>query len=1495
MKRLVVTVCAALCAASMIGCPDTVQQAPVDVVQSGTSGDDEDAVARADATVPTPRIDAGPTVKDDATSTEPDGGETKIYVPCTDNADCDSGWCVETADGKTCTETCIDSCPKGWFCGEVSNTGQDVTYICLPRFVTLCRPCVEDAECAGTLGASGSKCLKYGAEGSFCGAECSEDLACAEGYTCDEGQCRLSTGLCECSWKAIKDGAKTTCSASNESGTCTGDRSCLDGVLSGCSALTPSTEVCDGVDNDCDAVTDEDVDGGSCTEANEFGVCEGVWVCSDGGLACSAATPEIEICDGKDNDCDGEAEGGGGWDGIDEGFPDSDADGIADCISNDDDADTIPDIDDNCPKDANTDQADQDKDDVGDVCDPDEDGDGDPNATDCAPQDPEIGSKNTEVCNGVDDDCDDLLDEGFPDLEGDSIADCVDEDDDGDGWDDVADNCPVTPNPEQADKDKDGKGDACDADADGDGDPDATDCAPFNLLIHHGADEECNGKDENCNGIVDEGFPDTDGDTVADCIDDDDDNDQTDDLTDNCPKVANPGQFDTDADGAGDACDGDDDGDGDPDVLDCAPLDADVSHKATEVCNGKDDDCDVSIDEADADGCKTFFFDDDSDGHGLAGVTKCLCDAAPPYSATVGGDCNDKNPQVFPGADEVCNLKDDNCDEAVDEGAAIGCQDAYADADKDGFGVGEAACLCPGTGSTSSVAGDCDDTNPAIKPGALETCNGVDDNCNDLADEVGAFGCEKLFFDSDGDGFGLIADSQCLCEATGKYTAQAAGDCNDGDVDVFPGKIESCDAKDNNCNGQVDEGVTTTFYPDDDEDGFGASYSTKDACEPPEGYVAQGGDCNDFNDAISPGTSELCDGIDNDCDGQVDDGLPQVKVYVDLDGDSHGAEGTAGVNSCLWDLNGDGTGEAPPDGFSLAATDCNDSAAAIYPGAPELCDGELNDCDAPVADYQCPTVCAGSWPVLVGVTVGWPMPVQMDADNPYEVVSQGTGKITVLEHDGAIKWQISAGTTYSYPVVADLNSDGYMDVVGIESGKIRVLNSADGAVLESYTIASSGYRQGLATDVDDDGIIDLISAGSNAIGVVHRDGTGGAKSMLTLTPPADTYFAGVVPAAADIDGDGVPEIVAGTGYPTCNGGAAPPCNGKLIVYDGKTGEIKLDPDAAFLVKDPTKSSAGGPWPVFADVDSDGENELFHHFSGSGAQAWNLDGTTATPSIPMSGSPRLAPIDTSGALTANGELRNIGGGAVDLNKDGKFEVVTVGSGGLSISQGGQVMDGYPVKNAGAGLQLGDIDRDGRLDVVYVGIDNASINCYTLGEQTFSEQQLLTLGSHDAQGGGRYRTGAYDPYEPNDRPGFDPLTSTNPVVESRALRVRGFRDKYSSSGGWSYKLRAALGTKGDRDFYWAVGTQINVQMQTLAGGLDADLYLHMYKKVGDSYQYITTYSKTGGGAHGISCHNSSPCPDVDNAGTKTFLIEVRPADPEKDFGPWPYQLRIPWGAS
>jgi hypothetical protein len=237
-------------------------------------------------------------------------------------------------------------------------------------------------------------------------------------------------------------------------------------------------------------------------------------------------------------------------------------------------------------------------------------------------------------------------------------------------------------------------------------------------------------------------------------------------------------------------------------------------------------------------------------------------------------------------------------------------------------------------GDGHAAASDCDDTDPAIHPGAEETCNGVDDNCNGEVDED-AIDAETFHADVDGDGYGDPAVEGLACEQLAGWVTDAS-DCDDDDPSSFPGADELCDEADNDCDGDIDEDAidADTLYADMDEDGYGDATQPVTSCEFPWGYVGDATDCDDANGAIHPDADELCNGIDDDCDGSVDeDAVDAAWWYADADGDGWGDTETS-TTAC-----------AQPTGFVDSPNDCDDSTAAIFPGADELCNGVDDDCD----------------------------------------------------------------------------------------------------------------------------------------------------------------------------------------------------------------------------------------------------------------------------------------------------------------------------------------------------------------------------------------------------------------------------------------------------------------------------------------------------------------------------------------------------------------------
>ena len=184
-----------------------------------------------------------------------------------------------------------------------------------------------------------------------------------------------------------------------------------------------------------------------------------------------------------------------------------------------------------------------------------------------------------------------------------------------------------------------------------------------------------------------------------------------------------------------------------------------------------------------------------------------------------------------------------------------GALPAAATTDNDGDGVS----LCQG---------DCDDNNDQIFPGAPELCNGIDDNCDGQIDEdiIGSY-----YIDSDSDGYGT-GTALVTCSPPDGYVL-LNGDCDDNNNLVFPGAVDFCDGDglDNDCDGQVDEDPPRPYYLDADSDGYGTGTALI-SCLPPDGYVLLNGDCDDTNENISPGAIDICNGIDDNCDGIVDDG-----------------------------------------------------------------------------------------------------------------------------------------------------------------------------------------------------------------------------------------------------------------------------------------------------------------------------------------------------------------------------------------------------------------------------------------------------------------------------------------------------------------------------------------------------------------------------------------------------------------------------------------------
>ncbi|MEQ1564319.1 MAG: putative metal-binding motif-containing protein [Myxococcota bacterium] len=303
----------------------------------------------------------------------------------------------------------------------------------------------------------------------------------------------------------------------------------------------------------------------------------------------------------------------------------------------------------------------------------------------------------------------------------------------------------------------------------------------------------------------------------------------------------------------------------------------------------------------------------DRDGDGHASVTPEP--ACPDFGwADTGDDCDDADPATWAPFTW------------------------YADADIDGYGdlaAPEEACTQPE--GMSANPDDCDDHDPTVSAAS------------------------SGYVDGDLDGVGAGAE-QVECTATPTLVARD-GDCDDQDPGIVPGSEELCDGVDQNCVDGIDDEGRLTLYVDADGDGFGDPGTGELRCELEAGWVSVGTDCDDAEDSAFPGGLEVCDGVDNDCDGGADDGIdcngacdgssvgdPPGLWYADEDGDGAGDPATETFTAC------------PPPGWVAVAGDCDDADPSLHPAAPEVAgDGEDQDCDGKDEGvYAGSCACAGA-------------------------------------------------------------------------------------------------------------------------------------------------------------------------------------------------------------------------------------------------------------------------------------------------------------------------------------------------------------------------------------------------------------------------------------------------------------------------------------------------------------------------------------------------------
>jgi hypothetical protein len=644
-----------------------------------------------------------------------------------------------------------------------------------------------------------------------------------------------------------------------------------------------------------------------------------------------------------------------------------------------------------------------------------------------------------ETCNGVDDNCDGDTDEGL------TVDGCYrDMDADGYGTGTSTTRCADLSRPSVGN---------CPAGYTNQGVP--VDCDDTVGTRNPGGVEVCNGADDNCNTVVDD-VPGAGGSCAV-----------------GMGICESPGAF---------SCVGV--------TLTCVGT---AGTGSTEVCNGFDDDCDGSTDEAlTVPSCRT---DADADGFGVgAPASRCLDSSRPGFGFCPAGytnsavlDCNDANAAVRPTALETCNLVDDDCDGVPDDGVQL---PFYADADGDTWGAGMPVQACTAPAGHVAQNGDCNDTLGSVHSGATEVCDGtIDHDCDTFVDDGCA--CTDGAMQACGTDVGLCSVGSQSCSG-GTW-----GACSG-----TPPATEVCDGLDQDCDSVPDDGVASAFYPDSDEDGFGAGVAVS-ACSAPPGHVGNTLDCDDARETVFPGAAEICNGLDDNCDGTFDEACTCEMGTTQACGTNVGTC-TFGMQSCT------GTGWTTCTGTAPVTESCN--------GLDDDCDGEPDE--FPIDLTSLTATCGALAPSFDQVATSYTVEAGLAATSCALTPSVACGSNTTIRVDGV---EVpSSGTSGPIPIDIGWNPVSIEVSRGGSSRTYSVNIHRGWQVTSTVTPCLSGgpstvNRVALSTNEMHAAVGEPLSLFSCNMSIVDRSGLSWAERTSIMFPPIApmTMFAMAISGAGE--------------------------------------------------------------------------------------------------------------------------------------------------------------------------------------------------------------------------------------------------------------------------------------------------------------------------------------------------------------------------------------------